>query len=237
MTITLHCPGCTTRLTFGNDRAGTSFSCPRCTSAIHVPLASPSPAPARARGCRNLTDWTELNDALDNAEELLLGTLKTSEEESMREALTEYADTIPHHELSELGNDIVNLTLFHVVRAYSLRLRSLYEQRHAKREEEPWTGESCPPPTIDEKSIRIWDYQYPALPSEFRPITQSHRVNESQELRICSRCNGRKWTFCLLCSGSGGVTCASCHGSREEVCPRATDDVTHPYTGMGKRRY
>lgn len=45
MAIILRCPGCSTRLTIDDDRAGTVFDCPNCDSAINVPLpATPIPA-------------------------------------------------------------------------------------------------------------------------------------------------------------------------------------------------
>lgn len=45
--ITLICSGCKTRLTVGEDRAGTTFPCPRCTSAITVSvLTSPQAEPS-----------------------------------------------------------------------------------------------------------------------------------------------------------------------------------------------
>ena len=38
MPITLFCPGCRTRITLGDDRAGTAVACPKCATAISVPL-------------------------------------------------------------------------------------------------------------------------------------------------------------------------------------------------------
>jgi hypothetical protein len=46
MPITLLCPGCKTRLTVGDDRAGTTFNCPKCSTAISVPVVVPAPAPS-----------------------------------------------------------------------------------------------------------------------------------------------------------------------------------------------
>jgi hypothetical protein len=36
--IVIHCPGCKTRLTLGDDRAGQCFDCPRCNTQVAVPL-------------------------------------------------------------------------------------------------------------------------------------------------------------------------------------------------------
>ena len=47
--ITLLCPGCKTRLTLGDDRAGTTLPCPKCGTAISAPVAArpvPPPRPA-----------------------------------------------------------------------------------------------------------------------------------------------------------------------------------------------
>ena len=55
MPLALLCPGCKTRLTVGDDRAGTSFVCPRCTPSISVPVvakappSAPPPLPPRAK--------------------------------------------------------------------------------------------------------------------------------------------------------------------------------------------
>lgn len=46
MPIALLCPGCKTRLTVGDDRSGTTFTCPRCSTAISVPMTAPLPTPA-----------------------------------------------------------------------------------------------------------------------------------------------------------------------------------------------
>lgn len=224
MPIALLCPKCQIPLTFGNDRAGTTFPCPRCCAPISVPTETPPPRvsptlrPAKPNP-HSLTDWAEVNDALTDADEEMDGTLTSQEENQIREALTKYARSIPHHDLPSLGSEVTTLTLVRELRTYSLTLRSLFEKRHAHREEEPWTGGSCPRPTIDERNIRVWDYDFP-VPPKFSPATQSHRVNESQEVRICGRCNGLKWTICSRCSGSCGVTCSKCRGSGEEVCGR-----------------
>jgi len=46
MAIIIFCPGCGTRLTVGDDRAGTSLECPKCDVAIAVPsVLPPPPAP------------------------------------------------------------------------------------------------------------------------------------------------------------------------------------------------
>lgn len=47
MPIVLLCPGCMTRLTLRDDRAGTTVDCPQCETAITVPilLSSPPTAP------------------------------------------------------------------------------------------------------------------------------------------------------------------------------------------------
>src|SRR5947208_1190643 len=39
--IVLMCPGCRTRLTTEDDRAGETFPCPRCRTAITLPLPTP----------------------------------------------------------------------------------------------------------------------------------------------------------------------------------------------------
>lgn len=44
MAIVVVCPGCSVRLTLGDDRAGTTLECPKCDSPMRVPGASlPSP--------------------------------------------------------------------------------------------------------------------------------------------------------------------------------------------------
>lgn len=47
MALTIVCPDshCATRLTLDDDRAGTTFTCPRCGTAISVPILVPPPTP------------------------------------------------------------------------------------------------------------------------------------------------------------------------------------------------
>lgn len=45
MAIVVICPSCKVRLTLGDDRAGTIFSCPRCAAAISVSASTPSATP------------------------------------------------------------------------------------------------------------------------------------------------------------------------------------------------
>lgn len=60
MAITVVCPSCTTRITIGDDRSGTTFNCPRCSAAINVPVIlstasaprSPLPIPATTPASR-----------------------------------------------------------------------------------------------------------------------------------------------------------------------------------------
>ena len=50
MAIIVFCPGCTTRLTLADDRAGATVACPRCGRAIPLPaLEPPAPAPGGGR--------------------------------------------------------------------------------------------------------------------------------------------------------------------------------------------
>lgn len=45
MPIALLCPSCKVRLTLGDDRAGHTINCPRCSAGITVPLPTSSPHP------------------------------------------------------------------------------------------------------------------------------------------------------------------------------------------------
>ncbi len=45
MPIIIFCPGCNTRLTLGDDRAGETIECPRCDAAITIPAMMPPPPP------------------------------------------------------------------------------------------------------------------------------------------------------------------------------------------------
>jgi hypothetical protein len=46
MAIIIVCPGCKTRLTLGDDRAGETFECPKCPEMITVPILSPPGPPS-----------------------------------------------------------------------------------------------------------------------------------------------------------------------------------------------
>src|ERR1700722_16373737 len=47
MSIVVLCPGCSIRLTLGDDSAGTMFNCPECDGTIRIPplLSLPMPPP------------------------------------------------------------------------------------------------------------------------------------------------------------------------------------------------
>lgn len=54
MSLAVLCPKCSVKLTLGDDRAGETFECPRCGTAISIPTLlppspSPSPPPPRSR--------------------------------------------------------------------------------------------------------------------------------------------------------------------------------------------
>lgn len=45
MAIIVFCPGCKTRLTMGDDRAGDTLECPQCDATITIPALMPPPPP------------------------------------------------------------------------------------------------------------------------------------------------------------------------------------------------
>ena len=46
MSIVVLCPDCNTRLTLDDDRAGTTFECPKCYNPMTIPLPTPKVRPA-----------------------------------------------------------------------------------------------------------------------------------------------------------------------------------------------
>lgn len=68
MPIVVLCPGCKTRLTVGDDRAGTSLGCPRCATAIRVPAAvTPPPPPPPPSTPPRVIDYKPESEPPDSA--------------------------------------------------------------------------------------------------------------------------------------------------------------------------
>ena len=58
MAIVVFCPGCRVRLTLGDDRAGTTFGCPKCKTPISLPRAAAADTAAvRADRARGRPSW------------------------------------------------------------------------------------------------------------------------------------------------------------------------------------
>jgi hypothetical protein len=219
------------------------FNCPKCGRPIHAPdyhagrenrcacgvtfvTPVPDPAPTPRGGPeddppREPTDRAGADGTLAGTVGELARHLTGDEERRVRAALTGYADSVPHHGIADLGGDVELAASLRELRAYSVTLRSLHETRHPARREEPWYGESLPPPTVSETNVEVWGHDLP-LATRFRPRTEHHPVPESREVRTCQRCAGLKSLQCGRCSGLRAVTCPSCGGSGEESCPRCS---------------
>ena len=142
--------------------------------------------------------------------------LSETEIATVREKLSAWAKSIPHHDIIQFGK-CVEIEKATVYPYYHFTLRTQYESRAIERRQEPYRGARIPPLATDEGNINIWNYP-PALIDDFTPASREFKVDDSQEVRECARCEGTGKTQCKSCTGKGRVRCDTCRGAGTVTC-------------------
>ena len=128
----------------------------------------------------------------------------------IRESLTEWADSIPHHKYRQFGQR-VKLKAATDYPHYLMMLESQYDTRSVSPARLPYDGRPIPPPAVTAANIDVWSYL--ASPDDFEPHTAQAQIGGSQRLVACKPCGGHSKVACPSCRGSGAQTCDTCKGA------------------------
>jgi hypothetical protein len=138
-------------------------------------------------------------------------------EASFRKKINEWAASIPHHNLKNLGDQIEISDIWYKP-AYPIRLRSQYEERGKHEGFEPYTNQKIPPRTIYKLSdFKAWDIELNDI-DDFADSSTNYYVNGSQHVADCGRCDAKGWITCVQCGGRTTVTCPECSGAGKKKC-------------------
>lgn len=180
---------------------------------------APPPVQPATKPTHSCNQWSEVDAALalDSDDRLSL-TLPREREEAVRRQFAAYANSLPHHDLTDFGQH-VRITRVDEHFVYQVDLRFLTEQRTVRRQEKPYSGPPVPAAKTTEANIDVWSYRLPPPPS-FQKATVEHAVEDSQVVRPCEGCGEQGSVPCDGCSGSRAVVCPKCRGSGANACGR-----------------
>lgn len=183
----------------------------------------------------------------------------------IRRTITEWANTIPHHEYTAFGNDIEIISVEQQA-IYYLRCAALAESRSLKELVNPYLGESLPfGVAITAEKVALWEIKLPEQPhfevgqSEHEIAASRHRIDcptcekqgemwcrtcQSSGLISCVQCGGRYQLNCANCAGTGVVLtkdnkrieCSNCRGTRITICGACREGLAQCGTCRGYRR-
>jgi len=138
-------------------------------------------------------------------------------ESSLRKSINNWANEIPHHPYTNLGDKIKVLSMWYKP-AYPVRLRSQYEERSKFKDHEPYTNQTIPPRKYYELSdFNSWDINLKKI-SRFENSTNNYYVPGSQYVENCHHCHATGSVTCHTCHGNRTITCPVCRGAREVNC-------------------
>ena len=132
----------------------------------------------------------------------------------LREHLTTWANSIPHHKCRDFGGRLGIRSLVSTPNHW-IALRTQYETRTYTRVSAPYRNEAIGPRTIDESNIDVWTYVWPAHP-DFDTCTEEYSIPESRQVVTCDTCSGNGHVQCEKCDGSGQNRCSACGGSGQQ---------------------
>ena len=134
--------------------------------------------------------------------------------EKLRAKVSQWAASIPHHDLIDLGSRMEIVSAFSRP-AYYISLHSQYESRTLRQGQEPSTHISTPDLLKDSK-VNVWTLPLQQF-TQFKEFSEKYRIDDSVTSYGCPQCGGRLY-----------LTCGSCGGLRTQLC--------HACGGHGKRR-
>lgn len=145
--------------------------------------------------------------------------LKTNESfiKSVRQVITKWANNIPGHGLSDLGNN-VTFTSFHLKPTHRLECWTQYEDRILVKTEEPYTNQKISELKFTSADqVDPWKHNLNKI-SAYQDKLFKYNVTGSHQIHTCSKCSGRGHNTCLRCTGKGKITCPSCNATGITSC-------------------
>lgn len=131
----------------------------------------------------------------------------------IRQSLTNWSLTIPHHTIKDFGEKI-NIVEAEVYGVYLTTLKSTYETRSLKKRKRPNYGnKDFPPVTVKIPDIDIWEYTYPLCTELFIFKDESPRIHEiagTHNVSSCTYCKGGRNVSCDVCGGKAEISCKKC---------------------------
>lgn len=153
----------------------------------------------------------------------------------IRKSITEWANAIPHHDLSDLGA-AVELLAVRNFPAYRIELCSLVETRMVGWTEEPHFGKPLSGRTINRpQDVNLWAISTNP-PKGFEKKIKHYDIDGSAESSDCRNCSSKGTTRCGSCAGQGHIRCRSCAGKGEIRCGSCSGGQTRCGSCGGKGR-
>ena len=131
-------------------------------------------------------------------------TLDKAMESRIRQAVNNYANSIPHNPLTSLGDDI-SISTVSLRPMYTLKLDTQYDSL--------WKADFYYPYRV--KAWRyvpdkpVWSLNLYAAPSTLSDVTHKHVIENTEQIYTCRTCSGSGKVTCSKCGVDGRVTCSS----------------------------
>jgi hypothetical protein len=172
----------------------------------HPDPAAEEPSGSRKSGFEGFSTLAILEESrVDNPVEIV----------RLRAKVSEWASSIPHHDLTDLGARMEIVSVFFRP-AYCVSLISQYESRSLCQGQKPDTGVSAPD-LIKDCKVNVWTL--PLHPfTGFKEHTKDYTVENSEVYYDCPQCGRRLYITCRACGGLGSQTCGGCGGHGKLRC-------------------
>lgn len=143
--------------------------------------------------------------------------ISDEEKNSIKKRLASWASSIPHHNLTNFGEQVEILSV-QSIPSYVVTLKVQYEIRSIHEGTWPYQGKSIFPSHIHLSNKNdIWSVNLPQV-DEFNNAVKHYGISEN--ITTCSTCNGQGEVYCSSCDGHGEVICSECGGRQRVACSR-----------------
>ena len=136
----------------------------------------------------------------------------------IKEKLTTWADSIPHHNFRNFGEKI-SIESIILKPAYFAELHTQYENRNVSAGKRPYKGQDVPNRTYHSVSdVNPWESKLKSY-KDFIEKEETYIVAGSQHVERCDVCAGQGNVTCTSCKGEKEETCHTCSGTKKVYCP------------------
>lgn len=140
-----------------------------------------------------------------------------SQIEKLRAKVSVWASLIPHHDLTDLGSRMEQISA--VLRpAYYISLHSQYESRTLCQGQEPSTHVKTPD-LLKNSQINVWRLPFGSF-TRFEDHTENYKIEDSEVQYGCPQCGGRLYLTCRACGGLRTQPCETCGGHGKLRCDK-----------------